>query len=163
MSRTIGRIEAKDREAVVVEARSWKGTPYHHEGKVKGVGCDCAMLILESFAGAGLVDRPDIKRYTHDWHMHRSDEEYLEVVEQYLHRVDDSELSFEERGPDFRLFPGDVMVWRIGRTFSHGGIVSDWPRIIHAYFPSQMVEEEDLTKIRALAIRPMRVYSFWRN
>lgn len=161
--RTVGRLEAKERAAVVVEARSWRGTPYHHEGKIKGVGCDCAMLILESFVGAGLVERPDIKRYTHDWHMHRSEEKYLETVEAHLHRVDDLELSLEERGTDFRPMPGDVLVWRIGRTYSHGALVVDWPRIVHAYFPSQMVEEEDLNKIRALVTRPMRVYSYWRD
>lgn len=31
---------------VVVEiARSWIGTPYHHQASVKGVGCDCVGLV----------------------------------------------------------------------------------------------------------------------
>ena len=30
--------------------------------------------------------------------------------------------------------PGDVAVFRFGRTFSHGAIVTDWPRLIHAYW-----------------------------
>lgn len=149
------------RRRIVEEARSWKATPYHHGAHVKGAGCDCAMLVLESFVGARIVDRPDIDRYTHDWHMHRSEEKYLATVEKYLHRVDDNELPLVDRGPDFRPAPGDVLVWRIGRTFSHGAIVADFPRIVHAYFPSQQVEEENLNKIRALAIRPMRHYSYW--
>lgn len=156
----------EQRRRVVQEARTWKGTPYHHEGKVRGAGVDCAMLILQSFVGAGLVPAMDVERYTADWHLHRSEEKYLAVVEGHLARMDDSELSYVDRiaaSPNFKVKPGDVLVWRIGRTFSHGAIVSDFPSIIHAYFPSQMVEEEQLQKIRALAVRPMRVYSFWEQ
>jgi cell wall-associated NlpC family hydrolase len=31
------------RAAVVAEARSWLGTPFHHQGRVKAAGVDCAM------------------------------------------------------------------------------------------------------------------------
>ena len=31
---------------VVAEARQWIGTPYHHQAAVRGVGCDCAGLVL---------------------------------------------------------------------------------------------------------------------
>ena len=34
-----------DRAAVVAAAREWIGTPYHHMADIKGVGCDCAMLL----------------------------------------------------------------------------------------------------------------------
>lgn len=33
------------REAVIAAARSWLGTPYHHQASRKGVGCDCLGLI----------------------------------------------------------------------------------------------------------------------
>lgn len=33
------------RNAIVAEARSWLGTPFHHQAMVKGVGVDCAMLV----------------------------------------------------------------------------------------------------------------------
>ena len=28
-------------EAIIAEARSWLGTPWHHQASLKGVGCDC--------------------------------------------------------------------------------------------------------------------------
>jgi len=158
--------ERVERARVVAEARSWIGTPYHHQGRVRGVACDCAMLLLEAFAGAGIVKRVDVDPYTSDWHMHRGEERYLEMVERYCRRVDQDEASYLERistDSSFCVVPGDILVWRIGRTFSHGAIVSKWPSIIHAYFPSQMVEEEELQRLRALCHRPMRVYSFWRR
>jgi NlpC/P60 family putative phage cell wall peptidase len=33
------------RETIVAAARSWFGTPYHHQASVKGVGSDCLGLI----------------------------------------------------------------------------------------------------------------------
>ena len=28
------------RSALIAEARSWLGTPWHHQASLKGVGCD---------------------------------------------------------------------------------------------------------------------------
>jgi cell wall-associated NlpC family hydrolase len=33
------------RPDIVEEARSWLGTPYHHQAALKGVGCDCIGLL----------------------------------------------------------------------------------------------------------------------
>ena len=34
------------RARIVAEAMTWLGTPYHHRGKLKGIGVDCAQLPL---------------------------------------------------------------------------------------------------------------------
>jgi predicted AAA+ superfamily ATPase len=51
-------------------------------------------------------------------------------------------------------------MWRVGRTFSHGGMVTEWPYIIHSYLPSSIVEEVD-ARHTPMGHRPMRVYSYW--
>jgi NlpC/P60 family putative phage cell wall peptidase len=33
------------RNTIIAEARSWIGTPYHHQAALKGVGCDCLGLV----------------------------------------------------------------------------------------------------------------------
>ena len=33
------------RAAIVAEARSWLGTPYHHQASRKGAGADCLGLV----------------------------------------------------------------------------------------------------------------------
>ncbi|MCW5936716.1 MAG: C40 family peptidase [Fimbriimonadaceae bacterium] len=43
------------RRRIVREARSWIGTPWHHCGRVKGVGVDCAGLVLASWQAARLT------------------------------------------------------------------------------------------------------------
>lgn len=156
------RDEVTERALVVLEARTWCGTPYHHHAGVRGAGVDCAQLILRAFAGAGIVEDFDPGPYTHDWHMHRSEERYLEAIEQRCRRVDDCELPLTERPADLRPDPADIVVFRHGRTYSHGGIVSQWPMIIHASYPAGCVLEEAVTGT-LMARKPMRVYSHWRR
>jgi len=105
---------------VVVEARTWLGTPYHHQARVRGVGVDCAMLLCEVFEACGMIPHVDPRPYPPDWHLHRSEEKYLGWIKQYADQVD-------------APLPGDVVLYKFGRTVSHAGIVIDWPMIIHAY------------------------------
>ena len=43
------------RFAVVAAARAWLGTPYHHAADIRGVGVDCAMILVRVFCDLGLV------------------------------------------------------------------------------------------------------------
>jgi len=108
------------RQAVLAEAASWIGTPYHHEGDVKGHGVDCAMLLVRVYAACSLIPAIDPRPYPQHWFKHRGEERYLAWLEQYGKAVSTPE-------------PADVAVWLVGRTFSHGAVVVEWPRIIHAY------------------------------
>ena len=47
--------EQEQRDLVVKEAYSWIGTPYHHQAMIKGVGVDCALILLAVFREAGLI------------------------------------------------------------------------------------------------------------
>jgi len=153
-----------DRATVVSAVRGWVSTPYHHAARVKGAGVDCGQLILAAFEEAGAIPHVDAGYYTCDWHLHRSEERYLGFVEAYLSRADEvyGERSLADRvreDPLYAIAPGDVLVWRVGRCYSHGGIVTDWPRFVHAYLPSGIVEEVSLLGT-PMAERPMRVYTF---
>lgn len=159
------RDEIGERIALVREARSWIGTRFHHAANCKRSGLDpggidCANLLLEAHFGAGLAERFQPEPYPADWHMHRNEERFLAKLEEYLERIGNGELSIRERGPDFRVLPGNVLIWRYGRTFSHGAIVSEWPRIVHASYPAECVLEENLYG-GILERRPMRIYSLW--
>ena len=153
----------EERQAVIAAARTWLGTPHRHRQAVKGAGVDCAMIIKEAFIEAGLAPSFDQGFYTHDWHMHRNEEVYLETVKSYMGVVDERPLSLNERlaeNPSFSVDPADVIMMRVGRTYSHGVIVSSWPDIIHAYFPSGMVEEVSVMGT-PLMTAPTKIYSYW--
>ena len=110
------------RRAVVREAESWIGTPFHHAARVKGAGIDCLMLLAEIYQRAGVCGHIDPPFYVPDWHLHRDAERYSEGLLDYAREI---------AGPPE---PGDIALFRFGRTFSHGAIVTCWPRLIHAYW-----------------------------
>ncbi len=140
-------------------ARSWKGTPYHHRAALKGVGVDCARILIEVFAEAGLIDPFDPGNYASDWHMHRNEERYAATIEQYAGKPIKEASTIRGWG-DYQPLMGDILVWRIGRTFSHSGIVTEWPNVIHASAPSRIVEEVSVLHTPVFD-RPVMVYSLW--
>lgn len=146
--------------SLISAARGWVGTPYHHRARIKGVGVDCGQLVIAALIEAGLMDPFDPGYYTSDWHLHRFEDRYIECVEQHLVRFDESELSVDARmieNSTYAAPSASVIVFRVGRTFSHGGIVSTWPFFIHAYQPSRQVEEVSILNT-PMARRPARVY-----
>lgn len=70
-------MDTSARDRVLTEALSWQGTPWHHQGRVKGVGVDCLMFLAEVYERAGVIPHADPGNYARDWHMHRSDELFM--------------------------------------------------------------------------------------
>ena len=117
---------------VVDEARKWLGTPYHSGARVRGVGVDCGQLLIAVFEAEGVLPaggcEPGV--YSPEWHLHRSEEKYLHWVQKYCDLIDGDPL------------PGDIAVFQFGRCVSHAGIVTKWPRIIHAYANYGVIESD---------------------
>ena len=138
------------RASVVREAESWIGTPFHHAARIKGAGVDCLMLLAEVYERAGIIGHIDPPFYVPDWHLHRDAERYLEGLVRYAREIGDAP---QGTGP----LPGDIALFRFGRTFSHGAIVTEWPRLIHAYWSIGVVRG-DATRY-PLDCRPVRFFS----
>lgn len=139
-----------DRQAVVDEALSWVGTPYHSHARIKGVGVDCAHILAAVYETAGLVPAVELGAYPAQWHLHRSEELYTQRLAQ---------LGAEQLPAGFPPLPGDLGVWRFGRTFSHGGIVIEGganPLVVHAYIGRGVI-------VSRLNEDPLagREHSFW--
>ncbi len=112
--------ETEKRARVVSIAREWIGTPYRHQGRLKGIAADCT-FIASVYVEAGVIEPFKIGPYTPQAHLHRAGGAYLETVARYGN---------ETQNP----LPGDIVLYFIGRAYSHGAIVVDpgWPHIIHA-------------------------------
>jgi cell wall-associated NlpC family hydrolase len=117
--------EQDERRAVVNEAATWIGTPFHHEARIKHAGVDCAQLIYATFRACDLIPEFDVRHYPQDWHLHRGEERYLSYVLEYADEMPQP----SERTP----LPADIVLFRFGRAYSHGAIVANWPHLIHAY------------------------------
>jgi NlpC/P60 family putative phage cell wall peptidase len=134
-------LDAK-RAAVVAEAESWIGTPFHHAARVKGGGVDCLMLLAEVYERAGVAPHIEPPFYVPDWHLHRDAERYMEGLLDYARPLGGA----PERG--------DIALFRFGRTFSHGAIVARWPRLIHAYWSAGVVwGDATLHPLKGRAVR----------
>src|SRR3954471_23995131 len=133
------------RAVVVKEAESWIGTPFHHAARVKGAGIDCLMLLAVVYEHAGVVARIEPPFYVPDWHLHRDAERYMEGLLRYARPIEAPPLA------------GDIALFRFGRTFSHGAIVTNWPRLVHAYWNIGVVLGD--ATLHPLAGRPVRFFS----
>lgn len=113
---------------VVRQARTWLGTPYHHQGRLKGVGVDCAGLLIGVAHELGLSDfeifgyppRPDGDS------LRRLCEAQMQAI-----TLDQAR-------------EGDVLLFRFDAHPCHLGILSAPDQLIHAYLPRRRVVEHTL-------------------
>ena len=141
-------IEAADRSRVIEIARSWLGTHFHDGAQLKGVGVDCAQLLAAVYGEAGMIDKPTIEQYSPQFMLHRDDPLFESYVKRFGHEVETPQM-------------GDIVLYKIGRSFAHGAIVVEWPtKIIHAFKTFRMVAETDGFEAD-LRGRDVKFYSLW--
>ena len=139
--------EAEQRLAVIREAETWLRTPYHHQGRIKGAGVDCATILLEVFSAVGIAENA-YPEYSPEWHMHRSEELYLGWMAKYTREIAAEDLDV-----------GDIIVWKWARCYSHGSIYVGGGELIHSYIKTGCVRAAMSEGI--FEDRPHRFYSVW--
>jgi hypothetical protein len=106
------------------------------------------------FCDLALVQPFDPRPYTRDWMLHRDDERYLGFLLASAREVE-------------APAPGDVMLFRIGRCYAHGGIVTkaEPVTLLHAYAPAGCVIEEEISRNADLAARvgAAKYFSHWNS
>lgn len=112
---------------IVISATSWLNTPYHHHGKIRGVGVDCAQFLVAVAYENGLITEEQYKsvpNYPVQWHLHNREEKLLEMVESFNCVEIPKELTQ----------PGDIITFQFGRVTSHLGIKISETEFIHARY-----------------------------
>ncbi|WP_213308164.1 NlpC/P60 family protein [Paraburkholderia sacchari] len=112
------------RAQIVEEARTWLGTPYRHQGRLKGVACDCAGLVI------GVARALSLK---------------AEDVEGYTRRADGSlaghcDARMERIAPEHAQ-AGDVVLFHWNNSPVHLAILTGPDSIIHAFAINRFVCE----------------------
>lgn len=125
--------EQELRKAIVDEALSWVGTPYHLGACVKGAGVDCATLIYGVMHGAGIIDKQEIGIFSHDWFCHTKEEVYMKRVIRHAYKLVEGKSY-----PSLKALPGCICLIRAAgsKVFNHGAIVVEWPIVVHAIHPA---------------------------
>lgn len=132
------------RKEIIIEARTWLGTPWIHQASLKGIGCDCVGLVRGIFSKWGLaVDQNDLRYAPRPFH---NTEMLYETCKKYA-----SEIPLAEA----RL--GDILLFgAAGFPAHHIGILSYDDMIIHTWIDVGRVVESRLD----MAFRESLRYAF---
>jgi NlpC/P60 family putative phage cell wall peptidase len=147
--------EAVERARVIAEARTWLGTPFRDQADVKGAGVDCAMLIIRAFVDTGMTPPFDPRPYPPRWFLHQGEERFLGWMQKYGIEIEAAAAQ-----------PGDIVIYRFGRCFSHSALIVSEREILHAYFKEGKAAicerfQIELTTMRDGSPRPARYFDFW--
>ncbi|MCX5478445.1 NlpC/P60 family protein [Kaistia geumhonensis] len=112
-----------DRAAVLAVARTWVGTPYHHQASLKGVGCDCLGLIRGIWREI-YGSEPELPpAYSSDWSEATGRETLLEAARRHLVPISAD-----------KAICADVVLfrWRDHLPAKHAGILIGDDRVLHS-------------------------------
>ena len=120
---------------VVVAARGWLGTPYHHRASRRGAGADCLGLVRGVWREVVGAERVAVPDYAVDWAEAGGEDALRRALDRSLASVS-AEASDRE---------GDVLLFRMreGAVAKHLGIrscVRPHGRFVHAYARHGVVE-----------------------
>ncbi|MEM7619761.1 MAG: NlpC/P60 family protein [Pseudomonadota bacterium] len=119
------------RSDIVFEARSWLGTPYHHQASVKSIGCDCLGLVRGVYTKLMRHDPETPPPYSKDWAEALKEETLLLAAGRYLNTI-----NIQDRTQ------GDVVIFRFRKSTvaKHAGILTERDRMIHATEKANVAE-----------------------
>lgn len=145
--------EEEYRKQIIAEAESWLGTKFHDRAFIKGGGCDCATFIYCVFTNVGVAHEIHVPQYSPQWFLHHTSNLYIDCLKA---------MGFNQIFTDPK--PGDLVIGQVGRAYSHAGIVTDWPMVIHCnprgLPPSVMYSHADGVPMLSPA-RPRKFFSIF--
>jgi NlpC/P60 family putative phage cell wall peptidase len=111
------------RQDIIAHARSWVGTPYHHQASCQGVGTDCLGLVRGVWRTLYGTDAETPPAYSRDWAEASGTETLIGAATRHLLLIPLNDA----RG-------GDVVVFRFrpGTPAKHAGILVSSNALVHA-------------------------------
>ena len=110
--------------AVLAEAMTWIGTPYRHQGSLRGVGCDCLGLVRGIWRAVYGEEPETPGPYTPDWAESGRGDPLIEAARRNC-----------VEKPASTGAVGDLVVfrWRAHHAAKHLGILLPEDAFVHAY------------------------------
>lgn len=129
---------------VVAEARTWIGTRFHHQARIKGRGVDCINMVIAVATEVGLL-APDDRVF--DWENYPEYHGYgtspngsllLSGCDRFMDRISIKDLQ-----------PADVIIFRFVQEAQHFAIVTSLEPtyIVHAYAQVKRVVEHRFDEV----------------
>ncbi len=111
------------RESIITEARSWIGTPYHHQASLKGIGADCLGLVRGVWTSIHGLEAETPPGYSRDWAEAGGQETLLDAAGRHM-----------TAGHVASVQPGDILIFRFraGVPAKHVGVLVSPTSFVHA-------------------------------
>jgi len=127
------------RQEVLIEARTWIGTPWVHQGRIKGEAIDCVGYPIKVAQHFNFIDW-DYTNYA-KFPDHKL---FVKMCRRWLTPV--------QRDP----IPGDLVLMAVSRHPIHIGFIGDKAKpfsILHAFEPARKVTEHRVNKVWLKSIK----------
>ena len=110
-------------DEVVLAARRWIGTPYHHQASVRGVGADCLGLIRGMWRDLYGEEGEHPPGCSRDWGEASGEATLIDAATRHL-------VARSKATPE----PGDILVFRMrsGAIAKHAAVLATPTTMIHA-------------------------------
>lgn len=124
---------------IVTHARGWLGTPFHHQARLKGVGCDCLGLIVGVVNELGLKDAQGTPLAAYDEVTYSREPDGAYLIEKLVSLLDEV--------PVVDMQAGDLALFRVRENPQHLAILTDYEGsigMIHCFAQARRVVEHRL-------------------
>ncbi len=137
-------------EDIVAHARGWLGTPFHHQARLRGVGCDCLGLIVGVVNELELKDAQGTPLAAYDEVTYSREPDGAYLIEKLVGLLDEV--------PVVDMRAGDLALFRVRENPQHLAILTDYEGaigMIHCFAQARRVVEhrlDDDWKFRLLKV-----------
>jgi NlpC/P60 family putative phage cell wall peptidase len=124
---------------IVREARTWLKTPFHHQARLKGVGCDCLGLIIGVVDALGLKDASGMALASYDEVTYSKEPDGAYLTQKLTGLLEEVPIA-EARA-------GDLALFKVRENPQHLAILTEYEGgigMIHSFAPSRRVVEHRL-------------------
>lgn len=124
---------------IVTQARTWLRTPFHHQARLKGKGCDCLGLIVGVVDELGLKDSAGMKLAAYDEVTYSKEPDGAYLIQKLTGILTEVPIA------DARA--GDLALFKVRENPQHLAILTDYEGalgMIHCYAQARRVVEHRL-------------------
>ena len=128
-----------DSNTIVTQARTWIGTPFHHQARLKGKGCDCLGLIVGVVDELGLKDKHGQPLAGYDEVTYSKEPDGAYLTEKLTVLLDEVPIAEAQAG--------DLALFKVRENPQHMAFLTDYENtlgMVHSYAPARRVVEHRL-------------------
>ncbi len=128
-----------DAQTLVRQARTWLRTPFHHQARLKGKGCDCLGLIVGVVDELGLKDKEGVRLAAYDEITYPKEPDGAYLIEKLTGLLAEVPIAEAQAG--------DLALFKVRENPQHLAILTDYNGelgMIHCYAQARRVVEHRL-------------------